>query len=151
MGRSNQSILFLSLIHIWYLSRSLPFPIDTIPRWGTKGTARDAIRQIPFMQEMNQEIMKVTDLHGIFRVTIDGIEIGCWSGDELSKGVNLAEISCTPQYQQSLSIMYLNEERCAIEKRLRQYMACLLYTSWRKDAWHQRGQEKSRSFFKSGS
>lgn len=106
-----------------YLSRSLPFPIDTIPRWGTKGTARDAIRQIPFMQEMNQEIMKVTDLHGIFRVTIDGIEIGCWSGDELSKGVNLAEISCTPQYQQSLSIMYLNEERCAIEKRLRQYMA----------------------------
>ena len=61
-----------------YLSRSLPFPIDTIPRWGTKGTARDAIRQIPFMQEMNQEIMKVTDLHGIFRVTIDGIEIGCW-------------------------------------------------------------------------
>ena len=106
-----------------YLSRSLPFPIDTIPRWGTKGTARDAIRQIPFMQEMNQEIMKVTDLHGIFRVTIDGIEIGCWSGDELSKGVNLAEITCTPQYQQSLSIMYLNEERCAIEKRLRQYMA----------------------------
>lgn len=72
---------------------------------------------------MNQEIMKVTDLHGIFRVTIDGIEIGCWSGDELSKGVNLAEITCTPQYQQSLSIMYLNEERCAIEKRLRQYMA----------------------------
>ena len=106
-----------------YLSRSLPFPIDTIPRWGTKGTARDAIRQIPFMQEMNQEIMKVTDLHGIFRVTIDGIEIGCWSGDELSKGVNLAEITCTPQYQQSLSIMHLNEERCAIEKRLRQYMA----------------------------
>ncbi|MCS2968977.1 hypothetical protein NXW94_30385 [Bacteroides ovatus] len=45
---------------------------------------------------MNQEIMKVTDLHGIFRVTIDGIEIGCWSGDELSKGVNLAEITCTP-------------------------------------------------------
>ncbi|MCS3255647.1 hypothetical protein NXX19_28030 [Bacteroides ovatus] len=110
-----------------YLSDIYPVhclsPIDTIPRWGTKGTARDAIRQIPFMQEMNQEIMKVTDLHGIFRVTIDGIEIGCWSGDELSKGVNLAEISCTPQYQQSLSIMYLNEERCAIEKRLRQYMA----------------------------
>ena len=75
------------------------------------------------MQEMNQEIMKVTDLHGIFRVTIDGIEIGCWSGDELSKGVNLEEITCTPQYQQSLSIMHLNEERCAIEKRLRQYMA----------------------------
>ena len=105
-----------------YLSRSLPFPIDTIPRWGTKGTARDAIRQIPFMQEMNQEIMKVTDLHGIFRVTIDGIEIGCWSGDELSKGVNLAEITCTPQYQQSLSIMYLNEERFEVEKRFREYL-----------------------------
>ena len=50
-------------------------------------------------------------------------EIGRWDGNELSKGINLAEITCTPQYQQSLSIMYLNEERCAIEKRLRQYMA----------------------------
>ena len=106
-----------------YLSRSLPFPVDTIPRWGTKGTARDAVRQVPFKQEMNQEIMKVTDLHGNFRVTIDGTEIGRWDGNELSKGISLAEITCTPQYQQSLSIMYLNEERCAIEKRLRQYMA----------------------------
>lgn len=52
----------MTTISSGYLSRSLPFPIDTIPRWGTKGTARDAIRQIPFMQEMNQEIMKVTDL-----------------------------------------------------------------------------------------
>lgn len=56
-------------------------------------------------------------------MTIDGTEIGRWDGNELSKGINLAEITCTPQYQQSLSIMYLNEERCAIEKRLRQYMA----------------------------
>ena len=46
-----------------------------------KGTARDAVRQVPFMQEMNQEIMKVTDLHGNFRVTIDGTEIGRWDGD----------------------------------------------------------------------
>lgn len=106
-----------------YLSRSLPFPIDTIPRWGTKGTARDAIKQIPFMEEMNQEVMKVSGLQGLFRVSIDDIEIGIWEGDELEKGINLAEITFTPQYQQSLSIMYLNEERYAIEKRLRQYMA----------------------------
>lgn len=106
-----------------YLSHSLPFPIDTIPRWGTKGTARDAIKQIPFMEEMNQEIMKISGLQGLFRVSIDDVEIGNWNGDELDKGINLAEITFTPQYQQSLSIMYLNEERCAIEKRLRQYMA----------------------------
>ena len=106
-----------------YLSRSLPFPIDTIPRWGAKGTARDAIKQVPFMEEMNQEVMKVSGLQGLFRVSIDDIEIGIWEGDELEKGINLAEITFTPQYQQSLSIMYLNEERCAIEKRLRQYMA----------------------------
>lgn len=106
-----------------YLSRSLPFPVDTIPRWGTKGTARDAIRQLPFTQEMNQETMKVTGLQGLFRVSIDEVEIGHWDGNELAKGINLAEITFTPQYQQSLSIMHLNEERCTIEKRLRQYMA----------------------------
>lgn len=112
-----------NLVSFNYLSRSLPFPIDTIPRWGTKGTARDAIKQIPFMQEMNQEIMKVTGLQGRFKVSIDGVEIGQWYGNELAKGINLAEITFTPQYQQSLSIMYLNEERCTIERRLRQYMA----------------------------
>lgn len=112
-----------NILSFKYLSRSLPFPVDTIPRWGTKGTARDAIKHIPFVKEMNQEIMKVTGLQGLFRVSIDGVEIGHWSGNELNKGINLAEITFTPQYQQSLSIMHLNEERCTIEKRLRQYMA----------------------------
>lgn len=106
-----------------YLARSLPYPIDTIPRWGTQGTASDAISLIPFMQEMNQEVMKVTGLKGCYQVSIDGIPIGRWEGEDLGKGINLAEITFTPQYQQSLSILYLNEERCAIEKRLRQYMA----------------------------
>lgn len=106
-----------------YLAKSLPYPIDTIPRWGTTGTVRDAIKQIPFMQEMDQEVMKVVGLSGLFRVSIDGVDIGNWNGNELDRGVNLAEIAFTPQYQQSLSIMYLNEERCAMEKRLRQYMA----------------------------
>ena len=52
------------------------------------------------LETMMVSIMKVTDLHGNFRVTIDGTEIGRWDGNELSKGINLAEITCTPQYQQ---------------------------------------------------
>ena len=106
-----------------YLAYSLPYPLDTVPRgWNAKKSQADAIKYIPFMEEMNREIIKVTDLEkGDYKMFIDGEEIGVWSSGDLSKGVNLAAETKTPQYQQALSIMHLNEVRWEIERNFRDY------------------------------
>src|SRR5690606_27171109 len=75
----------------------------------------------PFMEEMNQERLVVTGLKGRTQLTIDGEVIGVWGADELAKGINLAALTNTPQYQQALAVMYLNEERWEIERRFREY------------------------------
>lgn len=108
-------------IHFDYLSKSLPYPIDTIPRWGTVKTAKDALGLVPFTKEMNQERLCVKNLKGNYELKIDGQRIGVFSALALDTGVNLAEYSWTPQYQQALQVLYLNEERYEIERRLRQY------------------------------
>ena len=109
-----------------YLAYALPYPLDSISRsgWGNKRSQRDAMRLVPFMEEFNQERFQVTNLEkGMYRLTIDNQFIDNLSSEKLANGVNLADYPNTPQYQQAAKIMYLNEERCAIEKRLRQYMA----------------------------
>ncbi|OIQ63352.1 hypothetical protein GALL_551070 [mine drainage metagenome] len=56
-----------------------------------------------------------------YQLKIDNIFMGKWTGADLDKGINLALITTTPEYQQALAIMHLNEERWAIERRLREY------------------------------
>lgn len=105
-----------------YLANSLPYPLDTIARgWGSQKSQAEAIEVIPFMDEMNREILKVTGLKGDYKLLIDEEEIGIWSGDDLAKGINLAGQSKTPQYQQALAIMHLNEMRWEIERIFREY------------------------------
>lgn len=106
-----------------YLAYSLPYPLDTIPRgWNAKKSQADVMKYVPFMEEMNREIIKVTDLEkGDYKMFIDGEEIATWSSDDLNKGVNLAAETKTPQYQQALSIMHLNEFRWEIERNFRDY------------------------------
>lgn len=108
-----------------YLAEALPYPLDTIARgWGSKKSQADAIKVIPFMEEMNREMLKVTGLKGQYKLMIDGEEIGIWSGNDLAKGINLAAESKTPQYQQALTVMHLNEYRWEIEKNFREYAWC---------------------------
>lgn len=110
-----------------YLANSLPYPIDTVSRGGSGGMSSkkqaDALNIIPFMEEFNTELLLVKGLNSGsgYRVKIDSTVIGKWTGAELSGGVNLAAITTTPQYQQALSIMQMNEERWEIERRLREY------------------------------
>lgn len=106
-----------------YLAYALPYPLDTIPRgWNITKTQADAIKYVPFMEEMNREVIKVSDLEkGDYKMFIDGEEIGTWSSAELFKGVNLAAETKTPQYHQALSIMHLNEVRWDIERNFRDY------------------------------
>lgn len=108
-----------------YLANALPYPLDSIPRhgWGNKGSQRDAMQLVPFMEEFNQERLQVIDLEeGLYRLTIGDQFIDNLSSKELAGGVNLANYPNTPQYQQAAKIMYLNEERFEIEKRFREYL-----------------------------
>ena len=105
-----------------YTAESLPYPLDTVARgWGSKKSQFDALRAIPFMEEMNQEKLVVAGLKGQHQLRIDGEVIGTWSAKEFAEGINLAALSQTPQYQQALGVMYLNEERWEIERRFRDY------------------------------
>lgn len=108
-----------------YLAKSLPYPLDTIPGgFGRPARSQaDALKLIPFTDEYNQEIIKVGGLNGasVYQWKIDGTVIGQWTGAEIEKGINLALITATPEYQQALAVMHLNEERWAIERRLREY------------------------------
>jgi len=107
-----------------YLANSLPYPIDTIPRgWGNRKKQADALKVIPFTKEMNQELLAVRGLKTAnYDVLIDGEKMGNWSAEQLNAGINLAEITTTPQYQQAIQIRELNEERWDIERRIRMYV-----------------------------
>ena len=108
-----------------YLAEALPYPLDTIARgWGQKKSQAEVLKVVPFMEEMNRETLKVTGLTGKYKLLIDDEEIGTWSGDELAKGINLAAESKTPQYQQALTVMHLNEYRWEIERTFREYAWC---------------------------
>lgn len=108
-----------------YLAEALPYPLDTIARgWGSKKSQADAVKVIPFMEDMNREILKVTGLKGEYKLLIDDEEVGTWDAEELAKGINLAAESKTPQYQQALAIMHLNEYRWELERTFREYAWC---------------------------
>jgi lysophospholipase L1-like esterase len=103
-----------------YLAESLPYPLDHVARgWGQKKSQRAAVTIVPFVEEMNQELLMVAGLKGTYRLSIDDIAIGEWTGEQLAEGINLAAERKTPQYKQALSVMYLNEERWEIERRFR--------------------------------
>lgn len=107
-----------------YLAKSLPYPMDTIPSgFGRpQKSQKEALKIIPFNEEFNQEILQIKGLKAKqFSLKIDGKNIGTYSADNLNRGINLATITTTPQYQQALAVMHLNEERWAIERRLREY------------------------------
>jgi hypothetical protein len=105
-----------------YLAKALPYPMDTIARgWQQKKSQADAVKIIPFIDEMNEEMLTVKGLKGNYRLLIDNEEIGTWPASDFAKGINLAILTNTPQYQQALKVMFLNEERWEIEKRFREY------------------------------
>jgi len=108
-----------------YLARSLPYPLDSIPGGFGKParSQRDALKLISFTNDYNQEIISVKGLdnNSTYRLKIDEKIIGEWTGADLIKGINLAMITATPEYQQALAVMQLNEERWSIERRLREY------------------------------
>jgi hypothetical protein len=80
------------------------------------------LKVIPFTEEMNREMLTVHGLaSGDYSIMIDGKPIGNWSGEQLGAGINLALVNTTPQYDQAMTVLLLNEERMALESKLRAY------------------------------
>ncbi|EDM36969.1 hypothetical protein PBAL39_18884 [Pedobacter sp. BAL39] len=106
-----------------YLANALPFPIDSVnAQWDNPQKQSDALAVYPFIKNFNQETLQVKNLKkGDYQLMIDGTKISTFSADSLSNGINMALLSNTPQYQQSLSVMYLNDLRAELEKKLRDY------------------------------
>jgi len=112
-----------SSLNFSYLAKSLPFPIDSVSgMWENPQTQADALAVFPFIKDFNQEILKIQHLKkGNYHLIIDGRKIKVFNADSLAKGINMALLSNTPQYQQAVSIMYLNELRLDLEKKIREY------------------------------
>ncbi len=104
-----------------YLAESLPYPLDTLHRGLGSRPQSMVDRLVPFTEDMNQERLKVSGLKGEYGLYIDDQFLGTWSAEDLAEGINLAELTWSPQYQQALEVMYLNEMRWEIERSLRDY------------------------------
>ena len=106
-----------------YLAHSLPFPADSLSRSpGNPQRQADALKVIPFETAFNQERLAVKGLKaGSYKLTIDGHVIGEYTHEALEKGINLAVLPHTPEYQQAMGVLLLNEERMAVEAKLRAY------------------------------
>ncbi|RVU01639.1 hypothetical protein EOD41_06670 [Mucilaginibacter limnophilus] len=105
-----------------YRADALPFPVDDVKHAGDGKPASAALDYIPFTDDLNREMLRVTNLKGNhYDVKIDGKVIGRFSSADLATGVNMALIRTTPQYLQALEIMKKNESRFSEEKRLRDY------------------------------
>jgi hypothetical protein len=90
--------------------------------WENPQRQADALKVIPFNEDMNREILTVHGLsNGNYSVTMDGKPIGKWSGEQLGAGINLALLTSTPEYDQAMTVLLLNEERMALESKLRAY------------------------------
>ena len=105
-----------------YLAEALPYPLDTLTHGlGSKRSQAEATKLVPFIEEMNREMLTVKGLKGDYTLYIDGERIGTWSGKQLGEGINLAELQ-TPQYRQAMEEgMHLNEYRWEIERNFRDY------------------------------
>ena len=99
-------------IHFPETEEALPFPVS-------KGS-EDALKLVPFMEELNMERLRVTNLpEGTYELQIDGGKIASFSSAEWAAGINLATLPQTPQYQQALAVAKLDAKRHAIVQRLR--------------------------------
>ncbi|WP_276499483.1 cellulase family glycosylhydrolase [Pontibacter litorisediminis] len=101
-----------SLLEFRYLAQSLPFPVPA--------EAAPALELVPFTQELNTEILKVSGLAtGVYALTIDGTFVRNYTREELGKGVNLALEQHTPQYRQAVQVRAQASLYRSLQRKLR--------------------------------
>ncbi len=91
---------------------ALPFPVPA-------GCA-EALKLVPFMEDLNQERLRVTNLPpGKYRLLIDDEPMGSFTAAELQRGINLATMTNTPEYRQVLAVAKLDARRYELVEILR--------------------------------
>ena len=135
------------------LASSLPFPLDTIPHgWGFNHGAAQVTKVIPsFIDDLSDEHLTVQGLNGNYELKIDNIVIDTLSASALAAGINLSQYRHTPQYQQALVVMALNETRWEVERRFREW--AWVYYDYMMPAGHlndntEQGAQKFRQLSK---
>ena len=109
-------------IHFTYQANALPYPIDSSYYDNEWHTQADALKVIPFMDEMNFEGLTVAGLtDGYYFLKIEGEKIARLTAGELKRGINLASFGNTPQYKQAQQIREMNEMRWFMERQMREY------------------------------
>lgn len=103
------------------LEAALPFPVPA----GAEG----ALKLVPFQEEMNQEVLKVTGLGaGTYTLSIDGQDVGQYDAAGLAAGVNLSTNTKTPQYQQALEVSQINAKRHSVENSCLRTLAAIRFS-----------------------
>lgn len=98
------------------LANALPFPVAP--------ECEKALELVPFTADLNQERLQVTGLRrGTYRLLIDGRPILNTTAAALGKGMNLATVRATPQYQQAQAVQQSLAELAFVEGRKLRTMA----------------------------
>lgn len=109
-------------VHFTYQAQALPYPIDSSHYENELHTQADALKVIPFMEEMNYEGLSVAGLtDGYYMLKIEGEIIARLTAGELKRGINLASYGNTPQYKQAQQLRAMNERRWLMERQMREY------------------------------
>ncbi|MCE5238756.1 SGNH/GDSL hydrolase family protein [bacterium] len=95
------------------LAKALPWPIEA--------SAHAALALVPLEADLDQEKLMATLPAGEYRLLIEGQEVGRYDAAALAAGINLARNDKTPQYQQAWKLWQANEQRSALEVRIRTY------------------------------
>ncbi|GHT27895.1 lipase [Bacteroidia bacterium] len=105
-----------------YKANALPYPVSEVAYENEKRIQADALKVIPFMDEINYEGLCVKGLSdGYYNLKINDIIIHRFTAQELSRGVNMAGLKNTPQYRKAVKIMEMNEKRWLKERQMREF------------------------------
>ncbi|MEO8131658.1 MAG: SGNH/GDSL hydrolase family protein [Bryobacteraceae bacterium] len=82
------------------MDKALPMPLDM----RDAGIAL-AVRSSDVMQSLNQELLRLNSLPASrYRLRIDGEDVGVFSREQLSDGINLAALPATPMLKQAAEV-----------------------------------------------
>lgn len=99
-------------ISFMMLESALPFPL--------RADQQAALQLAPVINDISREMLFVHYIEpGNYTLYIDDEKIGTWFSGTLERGLNLAELTGTPQYRQALEVQKHMAEAWKLEKLLR--------------------------------
>ena len=110
------------------LENALPYPISPL--------CKQALEFLPFVWELNQETLQIANLPtGNYELRIDGNAIASYTDKQLSRGVNLAMESATPQFQQAQIVLEMATRLMLANRPLRCFaeMECCFLADYTGD------------------